>query len=101
MSATSPKAKAHRTDVEMLPFEDIELLNFGEDNYSLSDIFADGPSMTGLTDLTPPASYNDSLMIYEPEDDINEDRKIQERRRIYELGESHASLLRKKYYGRR
>jgi len=88
-------------DVGMLPFEDIELLNFGEDNYSLSDIFADGPSMTGLTDLTPPASYNDSLMIYDPEDDINEDRKIQERRRIYELGESHASLLRKKYYGRR
>ena len=83
--------------------EDIELLNFGEDNYnfSLPDIFADGPSMTGLTDLTPPASYNDSLMIYDPEDDINEDRKIQERRRIYELGESHASLLRKKYYGRR
>jgi len=33
--------------------------------------------------------------------DLREDRKIQERRRIYELGESHASLLRKKYYGRR
>lgn len=47
--------------------------------------------------------------IVEPEDDfefglpgeLEEDRKIQERRRIYELGESHASLLRKKYYGRR
>jgi hypothetical protein len=33
--------------------------------------------------------------------DFEEDQKIQERRRIYELGESHASLLRKKYYGRR
>jgi hypothetical protein len=47
--------------------------------------------------------------IVETEDDfefdlsgeLKEDRKIQERRRIYELGESHASLLRKKYYGRR
>ena len=34
-------------------------------------------------------------------DFFEEDQKVQERRRIYELGESHASLLRKKYYGRR
>jgi len=55
-----------------------------------------------------------SLTLYDPDLDprwaseeeeqrafLKEDRKIQERRRIYELGESHASLLRKKYYGRR
>lgn len=52
------------------------------------------------------------LALYDPERDpswvpeeqrafMKEDRKIQERRRIYQLGESHASLLRKKYYGRR
>ena len=86
-------------------FDDIDIIPFGENNpnYSL-DAFINGPELTGLDDVTPSESYSDSIRIYdlEKDDDIlEEDQKVQERRRIYALGESHASLLRKKYYGRR
>lgn len=61
-----------------------------------------------------PAQPNDLGVLYTDEEQeipstpqplfkytLEEDQKVQERRRIYALGESHASLLRKKYYGRR